>query len=294
MTSYTPKIWRIVDVLKWSTGYLREKGSASPHVEVEWILRDVLGCSRLDVYLNYDRPMSKSELARFKKLLTQRAAGKPIQYVLGYTEFMGLTFKVSPAVLIPRPETEVIVERLLEIMKEEGLDHSKICDIGTGSGNIAISLAAKHPDSSVIAIDISRKALKIAKENADLNSVEDKVKFVQMDILRESPGDSIPFDIVVSNPPYVTGKWFKELPGIVKMYEPIEALHPGEDDLIFYRRIAELSHVLLKKGGVLAVEIGGSYQEGKVREVLFSYQINEMEVIKDYLGESRGILARVK
>ena len=291
MISYTPKIWHIADVLKWSKSYLKEKGVESPQIEVEWLLRDILKCSRLEVYLKHDRPLSKEELFKFKKLLVERASGTPIQYVLGYAEFMGLDFKVTPSVLIPRPETEVLVEKVLEILKEDRWEKPIILDIGTGSGNIAISIAVNYPDCTVVGLDISSEALKIAKINAANNSVSERVDFIKINILKESPQVERYFNIIVSNPPYVAGEWFENLPEIVRKYEPVQALNPGEDDLVFYRQLGKLSNTLLSPDGILIVEIGGTYQEENVKNVFTEYNLGDFETVEDYLGQNRCIIA---
>jgi release factor glutamine methyltransferase len=294
MAASKVKTWRIIDVLNWSKGYLQEKGVESPQIEVEWMLREVLGLSRIEVYLNFERPLSKKERAEFKKLLLERAKGKPIQYVLGYTEFMGLKFKVSPHVLIPRQETEIIVEKVLDIIDKNKWENPEILDVGTGSGNIATSIALLRKGSKVTGIDKSEKALKVAKENANLNSVSDRTKFIKLDILKEEPEFENKFDVVVSNPPYVAGEWFEKLPEIVKKYEPIEALNPGEEEVIFYKRLSELSNKLLSREGVLIVEIGGTYQEAEAKGALLKGGLTALEVIKDYNNQSRGIIARAK
>ncbi len=293
MNSYTPKIWRIVDVLKWSKDYLKGKGVESPQIEVEWILRDILKCSRLDIYLKHDRPLSKEEISKFKKLLIKRASGTPIQYVIGYAEFMGLNFKVTPSVLIPRPETEVLVEKVLEVLRKDRWKKPVILDVGTGSGNIAISLAVKYSNCLVLGLDISSEVLEIAKLNATDNYVSGRVDFIKMDILKESPQSKRRFNIVVSNPPYVAGEWFRNLPEIVRKHEPVQALYPGKDELIFYRRLGKLANKLLSPDGIMIVEIGGTYQEENVKNAFKKYNLGDFETVEDYLGQSRCIVARL-
>ena len=285
------KRWRVIDVLKWSTDYLRQKEVASPQVETEWMLRDILGYSRLDLYLHYDRPMSAKELNSFKKFLLQRSAGNPIQYILGYTEFMGYRIKVSPAVLIPRPETEMLVERAMQLLPPKNSQRVSICDIGTGSGNIAIALAANFKEAVILALDISSKALAMARQNARANNVLDRISFKQVDILSELPDQNYPFDLIISNPPYVGGEWFSKLPDLVKQHEPREALYPGEDDLIFYRRIVKIAAQFLKNSGLLVLEIGGTYQAASVKDILLNNNLQLLEVIVDYQKQSRGIVA---
>jgi len=292
MDTSTPQTWRIVDVLKWSKDFLFNKGIESPQIEVEWMLRDVLNCSRIDIYLNHERPLSAGELSTFKKILVERVTGKPLQYILGYTEFMGYKIRVNRHVLIPRPETEIIVEKVLYILTKDRNSNPQVLDVGTGSGCIAISIAAACQKCSVLALDISHEALDLAKQNAELNKVSDRIRFVKKDILNDFPDTGL-FNIIVSNPPYVDGEYWDNLPDTVKKYEPEIALRPNGDSLIFYRRLSQLATRHLTADGVLAVEIGGTYQEKDVIFVLRENGLGNFEVIKDYLGQSRGILARL-
>jgi release factor glutamine methyltransferase len=292
MDVITPKIWRVVDALKWSKEYLGRKGVVSAQLEAEWMLREVLHCTRLEIYLNHERPLTGAELARFKKLLQARAAGKPLQYVLGYTEFLGYKILVDEKVLIPRPETEVIVEKLLALIQDMGKRQIRILDVGTGSGCIAIALAAGCSSCQITALDVSREALELAHKNAVLNKVVEKISFIQRDILKESSTEEM-FDIIVSNPPYIAGQWWRKLDASVKAHEPEVALNPGRDALVFYRRLVQLGVSHLNPGGIVAVEIGGNYQEQEVSEIFKKSGFFDLQVIKDYLGQSRGIIARV-
>ena len=212
------QIWRIVDVLKWSRDYLKGKQIESPQIEAEWILREVLNLNRLEIYLKYERPLSPTELARIKALLLKRASGQPIQYVLGSAEFMGLKLKVTPDVLIPRPETELLVEKTLELCRNRVT--ARILDIGTGSGCIAIALAHFLPECQVVAIDVSATALQIARENAAIHNVANRIDFQELDILHSPELTMGQFDIIVSNPPYVSGDYYVNLPKLVKEHEP--------------------------------------------------------------------------
>ena len=277
--------WSIVDVLKWAKKYLKEKGAESPQIEAEWILRDVLACSRLDLYMDHEKPLSKAELAQIRKYLKKRAQGEPIQYVLGYTEFYGLRFDVDDSVLIPRPETELIIEKLINILTDKtGL---RILDIGTGSGNIIITLVKNLKKASGLAIDISKDALKKASHNSKVHQVQDEIDFMEMDILADYPDEK--FDLIISNPPYISEEKYQELPAHIKDYEPQTALKSVSDPLIFYKRLNAIAPQILQKGGLLALEIGGTYQENDVRNI-FANNFNNIEVIKDYLGQSRGLL----
>ena len=293
MNKTDPRKWCVSDILKWSRQYLSEHGIESPQLEAEWMLRDLLNYSRIEVYMNHDKPLSMSELAGFKSLLLERVKGRPLQYILGYTEFMGLKINVNPDVLIPRSETEVIVEYLLKTSYTKWKEPA-ILDIGTGSGNIAISLAANIDRAKILAIDISNGALKIAKENARNNDVADRIKFVQLDILQEFPEKDTKYDIIVSNPPYVGGDKYDNLPDIVRRFEPKVALHPGKDEYIFYKRITEYAVDCLSESGIMVVEIGGTYQEEEIKAIISGYGMEIVEVIQDYIIQSRGIVAKLK
>lgn len=290
MSDNSGKIWRVIDLLQWSNDYLGSKGVESPRIETEWMLRHVLNWSRLDIYLNHERPLDEAELTAFKALLKKRVQGIPIQYVLGYTEFMGYQFKVNPAVLIPRPETELLVEKAVKILKQTNDPSVNILDVGTGSGCIAVSLAAECPRCRVVALDVSPEALATATRNAELNGVAERLQLIKMDILKETP-EGPPFFLIVSNPPYIAGEYWDKLPDLVKNNEPRMALYPGGDELIFYRRLARLAQLRLLEGGCLLTEIGGSYQESAVCQVYHDHNLDIREVVRDYTGESRVVVA---
>jgi len=289
MTSRSDKIWRVIDVFNWSRDFLRDKGVESPQVETEWILRDVLNCSRMDIYLRHEQPLDADELARIRAHLQQRGTGKPLQYVLGYTEFMGLLYQVSPAVLIPRIETEVVVEKLIPLLATLDED-SRILDVGCGSGNIIISLLHFCQNTTGMALDISPSALQLAEKNARANGVFSRLQMQEMDILADAPDQR--FDCIVSNPPYIDAKRFAALDPMVRDFEPQIALKPKGEELSFYRRLVALAPRLLNQGGILAVEIGGDYQEAPVRRIFESAGLADIQVITDYLPQSRGVIAR--
>lgn len=290
MAVHKQQIWRVVDLLLWTKNYLRERGSDAPQIEAELLLREVLQCSRLEIYLRHEQPLTTAELAQFKRLLLKRAAGQPIQYVLGKTEFMGLEIEVNPAVLIPRPETELLVEQVLKHLPTYDKTEVKILDIGTGSGCIALALAYHKPVCQVLGIDISDAALQVAQRNAHRLGLEKRVTFQQVDILNSTPLADERFDIVVSNPPYVGGEGVGRLPAMVREHEPAIALFPGEDELLFYRRIAAIAPQILVSNGWVALEIGGSYMEQAVRELLLAQKFATVEVYKDYSGQSRVVI----
>ena len=281
------KTWRVIDVLNWAKDYLQEKEIESPQVVIEWIIREVLDWNRMEIYLNHERPLGNQELAQIRGYLKRRVQGEPLEYIFGYTEFMGLEFKVNQDVLIPRHETEVIIEKLLRIYSDS--DNINILDIGCGSGNIIISLVKLMENASGIGIDKSSKALEVARQNSRTNGIGEQITFLQKDILKDYAPES-KFDLVISNPPYISKEKYQELPQHIKEHEPKQALYPGEDTLKYFRRIVDLKDKILQKEGLLAFEIGGTYQEKSVVEIV-KEKFDEIEIIQDYLDESRGILA---
>lgn len=265
---------------------MEEKGLASPRFEAEMLLCHALRLDRLGLYLHHDRPLCPEELARFKPLLLKRAKGFPLQYILGEAEFFGITLRVRPPVFIPRPETEVLVEAVLERLKED--DFPLVADVGTGSGNIAIALA-KNIEARIFATEVSQEALSLARENAQISGVSSKISFLSGDLLSPLRGLG-PLDAVVSNPPYIPTGDLADLPQEVK-HEDWRALDGGEDGTCFHRRLAAESREFLRPGGLLAMEVGHG-QAQRVAEVLEGYGWEGIEVLEDLSGTERVVLAR--
>ncbi|MHB1686021.1 MAG: peptide chain release factor N(5)-glutamine methyltransferase [Ignavibacteriaceae bacterium] len=280
----------ILDSINLSTEYLKNKGIDSPRINAELLLAHILKCKRLELYLSYDRPLKEDEVVLYRELLKRRSKFEPLQYITGLVEFYGLEFKVGPAVLIPRPETELLVEEILKTYP--GNNNLKILDIGTGSGNIAVSLAKHLQNSSIIAIDISDEALKVARENAELNNISGKIQFVKHDILSGVKILENDFDAVVSNPPYVTQKDFGNLDHELKDFEPAVALTDQADGLSFYKAISSYANLLLKKGGKIFFEIGHCHSE-QVNELLLQNNFSNILVRKDYQNIDRVILGEL-
>jgi release factor glutamine methyltransferase len=275
----------VLESINLSTEYLNNKGIESPRINAELLLAHILKCKRLNLYLSFERPLTEEEIFSYRELLKRRIKFEPLQYIIGSVEFYGINFKVNPSVLIPRQETEILVENILK--KYDKYVNLKILDIGTGSGNIAISLA-KHLDNSFItAIDISEEALKTAAENAVLNSVEGKTEFVRSDFLKEEFAAN-DFDVVVSNPPYISIKEFDTLPRELKEYEPKLALTDYNSGYLFYEIISKKSSDLLKPGGRLFFEVGKG-QFSNVSEIMKRNNFFHINVQKDYLNIERVI-----
>ena len=279
----------VLQAIQLSTKYLEEKEVKEARLNAELLLADILKMKRLELYLSYEKPLSEKEKSKYREYLKRRGEHEPLQYVLGYTEFYGNKFIVNPAVLIPRPETELLVEKIAT--ENLSPDLIRILDIGTGSGNIAILLKKELPTAEVTAIDNSEDALKVAALNCKNILGPEFVDFQQVDVFDENFADRFSdYDIVVSNPPYVSIDEFNSLDSEVKNFEPKSAVTDNNDGYKFYRRIAELANLLLVPKGKLYLEIGHSEKEGIV-DLLRENGLENIEVTKDLSGIDRIIKA---
>lgn len=275
----------VLEAINLSTEYLSKKEIESPRINAELLLAHALNCKRFDLYLSFDRPLNEDEVNIYRNFIKRRSQAEPLQYIIGEVEFYGLKFLVNSSVLIPRPETEILVETIINsVSKEEKLN---ILDIGTGSGNITICLAKYLSQSSVTSIDINPHALETAKENAKLNDVSDKVNFllhnIESDELQEDE-----FDLVVSNPPYISINEFPSLKPELKVYEPKTALTDFGDGLKFFRIISAKAINLLKAKGKLFLELGAG-QSGSVSSILIENNFININIKKDYQQIDRVI-----
>jgi release factor glutamine methyltransferase len=280
-------------VLKEAGLFLGRGGIESPRLNAERLLASVLKLDRVGLYLQFDKPLSSLERESYKALLKRRAGHEPLQYILGETEFLSLRFRVTRDVLIPRPETEILVERVIESSKDVG--PVRILDIGTGSGCIAVSLAKMLPESMVDAADVSPSALAGAKSNAELNGVAERVNFLEADVSGEDFINTVhaPYDVVVSNPPYVSLAEWSNLPKDVRDFEPRTALCDEGDGLSFYRIITTKAGMLLTARGKLFLEIGFG-QKDSVFEILRSAGFTGIEAYPDLNGIDRVVKGEVK
>jgi release factor glutamine methyltransferase len=265
--------------------------------ETELLFTEVLGCSRAELYLEKKRMLSRENFSRISGVLKRRISGEPIQYILGKTEFMGLEFKVTPTVLIPRPDTEILVETALRYavdkVSSEKATGLQVLDIGTGSGCIAVSLAKYLPQAQISATDISPAALEIARQNSKLNGVEKRINFLNCDLFPSGKQRAMGYDLILSNPPYIKTDVIKTLE-LEVLHEPSIALDGGDDGLDFYRRIIQKAPVYLKPGGMLILEIGFD-QKIALEKILRISQIFEVkELVKDYNNINRVIVAGLK
>ena len=245
-------LWTITRVLEWTKQYFANKGIENPRLDAEILLCAVLKCERITLYVHFDQPLEDDELALYRGYVARRGNQEPLAYILGVKAFMKHNFKVTPAVLIPRPETELLVESVAKAALGSGA--SNLLDIGTGSGAIIISLLDLLPQAKGVAVDISRNALVVATENAQNIGVAERLLLKESDLCSELPAEP-GFDIIVSNPPYIPAGEISGLAADVQK-EPHNALDGGVDGLDFYKRIINESSTRLQSDGLLAFEVG--------------------------------------
>ena len=266
----------LADVLRGATGYLAARGVPSPRVDAELILARALGLQRIELYTQHDRPLTEDERAHARKLVQRRGKREPLAYVLGDWDFRRLTLKTDARALVPRPETEVVVERCLALL--DGIDAPRVCDVGTGTGAIALALKQERPDAEVTATDVSPDALALARENAG----DTDVRFVEADLLDTVEG---PFDLVVSNPPYVLATELDALEPEVREWEPRGALvDEGQSE-----RLADDARRVLE--GMLVLEIH-ELHAGRLSEVLLELGYELVKVSPDLAGRARVLEGR--
>lgn len=300
--------WTLMSALQWSADFLKTKGYESPRVDAEILLCSVLGFRRVELYTNFDRPLDEAERERYRNLIRRRVTGEPVAYILGEKGFFGRDFFVSSAVLIPRPETELLVERVLAaITAQLEVDPGRqirVLDAGTGSGCIAISIAAFWLESlanrftgaslAVDAWDVSEEALAVASKNAERHGVATLVRFTRTDMLdpavyREGAGGS-GWNFIVSNPPYIGDEEFAGLSSGVKDFEPRLALWGHPDGLHFYRKLAQFARPATAELGKIFLEIG--FQQGEsVKALLQSHGWDAVSVELDYARHPRNVIA---
>lgn len=258
MTQTAP--WTIGRLLQWTAGYLRDQGAESPRLDAEVLLAHVRNCRRIDLYTAFDEVAGDEIREAYRELVKRRAAGTPVAYLVGHKEFYSLSFEVTPAVLIPRPETEFLIVKLLDVVKasrEQGGDQAgpiRVADVGVGSGNIAVTVAKHLPSAQITAIDISHDALQVAQRNAVRHGVEGRIEFVESDLFSSLPTDSR-FDFIVSNPPYIGLAEKPSLSRDVVDHEPHLALFAGADGTDVLQRLIPQAAERLKPGGWLMSEI---------------------------------------
>lgn len=282
----TPAEWTVLSLLEWGTDYFQKKGIKNARLSIEWLLADILNTKRLNLYLLFDRPVNEEELKLIKPMIKRRAAHEPLQYITGETDFLNTRIKVTPDVLIPRPETEELVDKILNHHDQEKELH--VLDIGTGSGCIPIAIKSKAKLWKLSGIDISGEALEVAKENALINKVE--VAFIEDDLFDSALiGAGQQFDIIISNPPYILREEESQLDTEVKEYEPDLALFCNSTEDM-YKAISEFARQTLKADGYLYLELN----ENRAEEVksIFGAKSWTSSIHFDYGNKPRFLVAK--
>lgn len=283
--------WTIIKLLAWTASFFRDRGIDSPRLTAEILLARALGVERIDLYLKYDQPLSSDELAGFKQMIKRRAGREPVAYITGEKEFFGRGFFVSPQVLIPRPETEILVETAMGILNENSVRPMRVLDVGTGSGAIVVSLAVARPGYQYLASDISMPALLVAIINAGKHGVKDKISFFTGDWLTPiAPGYKA--CLIVSNPPYIPSGDIPTLEPEVRAHEPVAALDGALDGLSAIRRIIGCAPDNLTDGGHLLLEIGYDQKDAVARLARESGRFTDVAFVRDLAGIERVAVLR--
>jgi release factor glutamine methyltransferase len=287
----TAQTWTIGRLLDWTASFLKQKGSESPRLDTEVLLAHALNCRRIELYTRYEEIAAEEGRQRFRDLIRQRIEGCPVAYLVGRKEFFSLEFTVNRSVLIPRPDTECLVNECLRLAKE--MAEPQILDIGTGSGNIAIAVAHQVKKAQVTAVDLSVEALAVAASNAAKHGLSERIRFLHGDLfapIREGER----FDFVLSNPPYIAAEEMSKLPVGVRDHEPHLALDGGPGGFAVFGRLIDQARKYLKPDGYLLLEIG-SPQEGPARQRLAAFAEYELrKTIIDGSGHPRVLRARRK
>lgn len=284
----TADVWTVRRVLEWTIPHLKAHGSESPRLDAEILLAHARGCPRIQLYTNYDEPLTEGQRAVMRDLVQRRAAAEPVAYLVGHREFFGLDFRVSRDVLIPRPDTETLVVAGLEFLATR--PQPRVLDVGTGSGCIAISLAVNAPNAILVATDQSAAALEIARENAARHGVDDRIRFVEGDLYAPL-SVSEPFDLIVSNPPYIASAEIDTLAPDVRLHEPRAALDGGPDGLAIIRRLLADARAFLSPAGGLLIEISSEQAESVTQLLAASGAFEDIRVIHDLSRQPRVVQA---
>jgi len=282
--------WTIQRLLTWVTEYLTQKGVDAPRLSAELLLSHVLGLRRIELYTQYNKVVAQEQLTQLRGLVKRAGEHEPVAYLVGRTEFYSIEFEVTPDCLIPRPETELLVQRSIELLRKRTGPQS-VCDLCTGCGIVAVAIAKNVPDAKVIATDISEPALAVAAKNVEKHKLADRIELRHGDLFEPLVPQLDLFDVIACNPPYVSAAEYEALEKNVKDYEPRIALYAGQEGLDVYRRIVEKVGQFLKPDGILLLEIG--YQQGPtVRELLEQTGVfAQIRIDKDLQGHDRVVAA---
>lgn len=281
------RTWKLMELVTESSAFLKEKQIENPRRNAEELLAKALGIKRIDLYLQYDRPLDSTEVETFRNYIRRRLRHEPLQLILGSVDFLNAVIRVRRGLLIPRQETEELASQLVKRMAGMPGERIKVLDIGTGTGCLAVAIAKSDSRVYADAVDIDGEAVECAVENAERNGVADRIRAFQTDALKDDfrLAVSPPYDVIVTNPPYVAERDFETLAPEIRLFEKKTTLTAGEDGLAFYRRLAELLPVLSKSGTLTAMEIGLD-QSDAVRD-LMSPVLDNIEIVTDSNGIPR-------
>lgn len=287
----------VLEILNWAARYLKDHHIENPRLNAELLMAYSLQENRESLYMRLKEPLGEEQRDTFERLVQRRISGEPIQYILGKQQFWSIDFKVDPRCLIPRPETELLVEETVSILSRyPSSEIPRVLEIGTGSGAIAIALAKEVKEVDIIATDISRDALSLAKENATSLGLLSKIRFLQANLFE--PFSNLrgrePFFIILSNPPYIARPEIKKLSREVKDFEPLIALDGGEDGLDYYRRIISQAPHYLKRGGWLLLEVGNNQADSVSEMIEADRRFQKPQCVKDLSGIQRVVKAQRK
>jgi release factor glutamine methyltransferase len=289
--------WTVKRLLEWTNAFFTRKNVDSPRLSAELLLSHVLGVPRIRLYADFERVPSEKQLHDFRKLVQRAAEDEPIAYLTGIAHFFNLEFEVTRDVLIPRPDTETLVENVLQFCRRTaGFETPRVLDLCTGSGCIAAAIAHHNKNSSVVAVDISPAAIALAKRNIEKLGLADRVSLLEGDLfepLRQLV-DQHPFDLIVSNPPYIATQQLQTLPRSVRDYEPMQALDGGLDGLMLHRRIFAAAPARLRGGGRILLEI--AFDQAEIARLLAAEypDFQDVMILKDYGGNDRVLAAMRK
>lgn len=281
----------VLEAIKLSTEYLEKKGVESARLNAELLLSHILGCKRLNLYLMFDRPLKESELNLYRDFISRRGKREPLQYIIGSVEFFNIILKIDSRCLIPRPETELLVENVIKFYEQK--ENLKFLEIGVGSGCITIALLKNLKNSTAISVDLSDDAISLTKENLLLNNIYNNFTLIKFDALKDDYSKLGKFDFVISNPPYISKSDYEKLQPELKYYEPKIALTDMEGGLKFYKKIIENSHLLLNSTGMLFFEIAPELTES-VKELMLNHNFNSINIVNDFNNKCRIIYGEKK
>ncbi len=280
--------WTLIKLIKWATAYFDSHHIDSPRTTAEILLAHTISAKRIDLYLRYDQPLNSDELDRFKTLIKRRINREPVAYILGRKEFWSMDLAVTRNVLIPRPETECLVERALESLAADSNPGCKsILELGTGCGAVVVALASKNSRHSYLGTDISSDAVRVARQNSIRHGLGAQLRFMVADWFAPFDAKSGLFDLIVSNPPYIRSGDLKRLEPEIHAYEPVAALDGGEEGLDYLRHIIQCAYLYLKPAGVLLLEMGHDQKEPLKQIIAACGQYENVAFYKDYSGYDR-------